>query len=383
MKTSSTILIIFTFLSISLNLHAQSNYNLQCIDSETKEAIENIKIYDKDKDLGFTDKNGKLKFQSTNTVIFCSHISYADTVIYLNNNKLQSIELHRVNIQLKESRIKDKYNQCKHLRRLLAENFKQSSKLDTILYYTFHCNYEVTDSNLYGSFNCINRLHFTGYDELEKAGESIELIFNYNPLRDYTRRTVYMSELNSNMTRDINFCHPGALCGYAEYGEPMCYKNCGDYFCQKHRDEFPYRNNDSLVFTFNNPKDSLQIVFLNNKLSSIELHTYYPEVDDHIIDSYLDFKIHLDTCTGLITHQCVREEYQLIFMNGEKHPIIHSCELHLMDSLPKERNTDIFLLYNSSPFTSYDNWREYHNKYYIPETEDQEIPDYVKAIYRN
>lgn len=369
------IIVLFTLTSF-----AQNNHKVQCVDMDTNTPIENVTIQDSRSHLGFTNNNGESEFNTKQTMIICTHLSYVDTIIYLQNEKPQIIKLQRQSNLLKESKVSSKYDQHAHLKRLIKKNKRLSDQVDSTLYYYFEISYTVEETNDSSFISGVMKLPFTGFDDIFslrnfrmniKSGESkcrerlVRLDEYYNTNEDSSiRHRLFPSNLYS--------LDPG-FNTYNRYFKQYCRLN--------NLNKFPIHQNDTTIINLKNDKVTFDISFLSKNEMIYEVSKNYKRKHDSL-DLKVDFSHYiLSPRIGMTTEFFKHIEYNFIHSNGNTYHIKATSKFTLMDSLPKH-NTDVpFSWFTAHPINIYNNYKIFSNKNYVPDLDLPEVPDYVKDIY--
>lgn len=249
------------------------DYSIECKNARTKRPISNVLIQDAESKLGFTNDDGVLSFSSNTGVIICTHLSYIDTVVYLNTNKTQ-IFLNESNYNLTEANIKARYYPHKHLNRLINNNRKCTFNRDTAIYYYFEELMSLPELNVGSEIKGAFIYYFQGYDDY-KEGQDSAIILN-----------IY------SFTSDIPDSVDNTFKDYDLIFVPSSNVLSWDKEFRKRDKLALFRKHDSLVFTIEKPKTQqiYDLHFTNGKLEKMD-HGQHFYANNLIVD----YTIYMDT----------------------------------------------------------------------------------------
>ena len=123
-------------------------------------------------------------------------------------------------------------------------------------------------------------------------------------------------------------------------------------------------------------------MFIEDKLDSINFNVYDKQKSELIKEEHFSCTVKIDEKSGLVSSQTFIDKYIFTTPDNKEHQIEKTYDATLLKQVPKKRNTDIIFVFLGTPMSTYLVFKRLHDKYYIPEMFDIEIPHYMQEMYK-
>lgn len=158
------ILLVSIFSLIVANLlNGQNHRTLQFVDIVQNKPIYGVMVFTDGNFASVSDDNGNCQIDSNINEIYCKYLGYRDTLINVKDCNHCVISLETNYNLLGEVEVDAKYDEKKHLIKLLNESQVTAYKLDTILYYRFKEINTISELGQTEMFTGILRVENKGY----------------------------------------------------------------------------------------------------------------------------------------------------------------------------------------------------------------------------
>jgi hypothetical protein len=203
MTKSISIIIFLLFAAISL--YSQNTKTLNFSDVVYEKPVSGVMVFVDGDFVSVSDNNGNCQIDNNVNEIYCKYLGYKDTLINIEACVQCEIKLKTNCNLLDEVEVDAKYNEKKHLLRLLKESQQTAYKIDTAIYYKFK------------EINTIPELEqteiFTGILRVDNKGYSIPFVYTYvseisnyyNTIDQNTYELIKTSQIETMLNSNVLF----------------------------------------------------------------------------------------------------------------------------------------------------------------------------------
>lgn len=198
----SIILFFFTSLSFS-----QDKASVRFIDETSGQPIEGVMIFIDGDFISSSDESGLCELNGNISEIYCRYLGFVDTLINMSSVTSGEIRLKSDFNLIDEVEVGAKYNEKKHLLKLLEKSQKISFDIDTIVYYKFVEINSITELNQKEIFAGVLRVENKGYSKSSNIILLSSISNYYNTIEEGIYEKMQSSRVFEKFIIDILYPH--------------------------------------------------------------------------------------------------------------------------------------------------------------------------------